>query len=108
MGHPPFVIRIQKFLGTKMFLFASLNKLWRGLYVRKMGNTMEDWNRTLTKAMAMLDSVPLLELASNYGLDLQRFLIFQSSNKCSWESEASRERLVAGLEQWLLISKPKI
>ncbi len=107
MDHPPFVIRIQNFLGAKMFLFVSLNKLWRGLYVRKTGNTMEDWNRTKTKAMDMLDSVPLLELASNYGLDLERFLIFPSTTKYSRESEESSERLVVGLKQWL-VSKPKL
>ncbi len=109
MNHPPFVIDIQSFLGGKMFLFSSLSKLWYELYVRKTGDVREDWYRRTTKAIDMLESVPLLELANDYGLSLERFLIF-SPIKHPWKGKESEEGLVLllGLEQRILISKSKL
>ncbi len=102
MDHPPFVNAIQKFLGAKMLIFVSLNKLWHGLYVKKTGNIREDYNHMVTRVMDMLDSISLLELASDYGLDLENFYMFSPSIKYSL-TEETKSRLVA-CEWWLYYS----
>ncbi len=76
MGHVPFVITIQKFLGSRMHIFATFCKLWHRLYTLKTGITKYDMFQVKTRVLDMLESVSLLELARDYGLDLDTYYVY--------------------------------